>query len=162
MYSKKLKISIFQMAKFLTIWKTVSTTLFSDIKINMRFRLYNKTVKLKSTNKTNIDKFKLKFIKKKKTFYMGKFKKSTATNFTPKQLFNVQANPLKLKSHKKKVSNTTSYTFLKLLDINGELLNTAHFNSLKKRVSLLRKPCKISILKLVILKLKEAINAQDA
>lgn len=127
-YSKKLKINIFQMAKFLAIWKTVNTALFPDIKINTRFQLCNKPVKLKLTNKINVDKFKLKFLKKEKTSYMNKFKKQTVTSFTPKQLFNAQAKNLKLRYYKK-VSNTTAYTFLKLLDINGEILQSScNFN----------------------------------
>lgn len=123
-YSKKLKINIFQIAKFLAIWKTVNTALFSDIKINTRFQLCNKPVKLKVTDKINVDKFKLKFIKKEKPFYMNEFKKHSVTSFTPKQLLNAQAKNLKSRYYKK-ASNTTAYTFLKLLDINGEILQSS-------------------------------------
>ena len=77
------------------------------------------------TNKTNIDKFKLKFIKKEKTFYINKFKKLAVANFTQKQWPIPQAKTSKLKS-RKKVSNTMAHTFLKLLDINGEILKDNH------------------------------------
>lgn len=37
LHSKKLKIHVSQLTKFLTIWKIVKTILFSDIKIETRF-----------------------------------------------------------------------------------------------------------------------------
>ena len=66
MYSKKLKIDVSQMVKFLTVWKIVKTTLFSDVKIETGFSFYNKPSNFILLPSIQYDKFKLvKFIKPK-------------------------------------------------------------------------------------------------
>lgn len=97
-YSKKLKIHVSQLVKFLTVWKSVKTLLFSDIKIKTEFCLHNKLFNFSSLSQTNYDKFILKFSKKviKRLRYLNKINKKTW-------------------------SNTTTQTSLKLFDIHGEM-----------------------------------------
>ena len=96
-HSKKIKIYVSQIAQFLTIWKIVKTTLFSDVKIETKFWLNHETFKDIVPNTTNLHKFKLRLLKKR-------LKNYDVTN--PKKVF----------------SNITTPTFLKLLDMHGEIL----------------------------------------
>nr|YP_010131760.1 ribosomal protein S10 [Thalassiosira profunda]QPZ94128.1 ribosomal protein S10 [Thalassiosira profunda] len=96
-HSKRFKIHVSQITQFLSTWKIVKTTLFSDIKIETKFGVNNKAFKHVLSNKLNSSKFKLRFFKKR-------LKRSKVTN--PSKVF----------------SNATTSTFLKLLDIYGEIL----------------------------------------
>jgi len=97
MYSKKLKIHVFQLVRFLTAWKSVKKILFSDIKIKTEFCFYNKLSNSSLVSRTSYDKFLLKFGKK------AIVKHSPNLN-------------------KKTWSNTTMQTSLKLWDVYGEIL----------------------------------------
>ena len=66
LHSKKLKIHVSQITKFLSTWKITKTRLFSDIKIETKFWLDDKLFKHTLLNKTDFDKFKLKFLRNKK------------------------------------------------------------------------------------------------
>lgn len=107
-YNKQLKIHVSQMAKFLTIWKIVKIKLFSDVKIKTKFLLNTKFFKPALLDKTDYDKFMLKFFQKSELNLL-KFDKLEA---------------LKQSSF----SNKTGYVFLKLLDVHGEIL-LKKFNS---------------------------------
>ena len=105
-HSKKLKIHVSQLTKFLAIWKAVKTTLFSDIKIETSFRLYDKALNSILLSKTSYDKFKLLgFLKPKATY-----------------------------SSHSKLTSTTTCTSLSLLDIRGEILLKNLFLSLDSSV----------------------------
>lgn len=98
-YTKKLKIHVSQITKFLIIWKIVKTTIFSDIKMQSNFWVQNKSLKAIFDNKLDYDKFKLKFVKK------------IPRTFASKNHFK-----------KTKWSSVLVSTSLKLLDAHGEAL----------------------------------------
>lgn len=85
-YTKKIKIHISQINKFLLIWKQIKLAWFADIELKIRFLVYNESLKLTLFDKVNYDKFKTKYLNK--LFY----------------------------------TYTTTYSSLKLLDLNGEIL----------------------------------------
>lgn len=93
-HSKKLKIRVSQITKFLAVWKTVKTTLFPDIQIKSQFRLKNIALNHTLLPEINLDTFRL------------------ATFFKPKVKHLRYAI----------LSSTTINTFLNLLDIRGEIL----------------------------------------
>ena len=63
-YNKQLKIHVSQIAKFLTIWKIVKIKLFPDIKLKKKIWLNNKAFKYTLVDKTDHDRFVLKFCQK--------------------------------------------------------------------------------------------------
>lgn len=65
MYRKKLKIYIYNLAKFLTIWKLIKSKLFFDVKIETKFLLHNKRFKSVLFDRIDSDKFILKFNRNK-------------------------------------------------------------------------------------------------
>ena len=106
--NKKLKIHVSQLTKFLIVWKMIKVTLFSDVKIKIKFLICNRSSKLIVSNKIDYDKFKIKFLKKKKLFYN----------------YNVFLNKVKCIQNNSWVffpSNRTGYVSLKLLDMYGEI-----------------------------------------
>ena len=107
MYCKQLKVHVSQLEKFLFIWKIVKTRLFFDIKIETHFLSNNKLYNYSLLTKTDYDKFIYKFFKKKSCY----LPKACKWNFLNYQ----QKNQLSL-------TNLTGQTFLKLLDIHGEIL----------------------------------------
>ena len=120
-HNKRLKIHVSQITKFLTTWKIVKTTLFSDIKMEIEFWVYNKPFKRIPLNKTDYDKFKLKFLNKKRLYsHENRFSKKTGC----------VAN----RKNRKILSNTIVHTSLKLLDIHGEVLIKDLFKSLDSSV----------------------------
>lgn len=123
LHNKKLKIHASQIIKFLTTWKIVKTTMFSDVKIEIKFWVPNDLLKNTPLTKLNCDKFKLKLLKRGSTFYSKRLSrnptKSTSRYTGLKKLL------LKRQSQRKStvmLSNTTAHIFLKLLDIHGEIL----------------------------------------
>ena len=92
---KKLKIHVSQLMKFLIVWKIIKITLFSDVKIKIKFLIYHRLFKVISSTKIDYDKFRIKFLKKK--------------------IFSCSYNSCFL-------SNSLSYVSLKLLDMYGEIL----------------------------------------
>ena len=105
-YNKQLKIHVSQMAKFLTVWKIVKIKLFPDIKLKKKIWLNNKVFKYTLFDKTDHDRFILKFCQKSKS-------KSNILNRTK-----FETSILKRSSF----SNKTGHVFLKLLDTHGEIL----------------------------------------
>jgi ribosomal protein S10 len=87
-YSKKLKIHVSQITKFLIIWKMIKTTLFSDVKIKIEFLVDTKRFKITPHNKIDYDKFQLKFIKKNKFFW------SNSTAHTSLKLLDIHGEVL--------------------------------------------------------------------
>jgi len=115
-YNKQLKIHVSQVAKFLIIWKIVKIKLFSDIKIKTKFWLDTKFFRPSLFDKTDSDRFILKFFQKN-------------------ELNLLEFDKLKRAALKQSLlSNKTGYVFLKLLDVHGEIL-LKKFNSynLKKK-----------------------------
>jgi len=93
-HSKKLKIRVSQITKFLAIWKTVKTALFPDVQIKTQLHIQNKALSPILLSKINYDKFSaLKF-------------------------FNPRVGHLRYPN----LSGTTVRTSLSLLDIQGEIL----------------------------------------
>ena len=108
MHSKKLKIHISQVTKFLAIWKVVKTTLFLDVKIKTSFWLQDKAFNGFLLSKTNYDKFKL------------------LRFFAPKvEYLNLSYSNL---------SSTTTSTSLNLLDVRGDILLKNLFTCLDSSV----------------------------
>lgn len=63
-HSKKLKIRVSQITKFLAVWKIVKTALFPDIQIKTQLRIQNKSLNPILLSKINYDKFsELRFFK---------------------------------------------------------------------------------------------------
>ncbi len=93
-HSKKLKICVSQITKFLAIWKTVKTNLFPDIQIKTQLRIQNKAFSPILLSKINYDKFSAQ-----------KFFKPKVTHLRYPNL-----------------SRATVQTSLNLLDIRGEIL----------------------------------------
>ncbi len=106
-YTKQLKIHVFQIAKFLTIWKILKIKLFSDVKIKTKFCLYHKQFKPALFCKTDYDRFVLKFFQKNELTFLKLNKLTRAKRLALKQSF---------------FSNKTGAVFLKLLDTHGEIL----------------------------------------
>lgn len=106
-YNKQLKIHVSQIAKFLTIWKIVKIKLFSDIKFKTKFWLNNKPFKPALFDKTDYDRFMLKFCQKSELIYLKFNKLNRTKHVAPNRSF---------------FSNKTGYVFLKLLDTHGEIL----------------------------------------
>jgi len=103
-YNKQLKIHLSQMAKFLVIWKNVKMKLFSDVKIKTKFRLDTKFFRSALLNKTDSDRFVLKFLQKR-------------------GLNELELDKLKRVAFKQPFfSNKTGRAFLKLLDAHGEIM----------------------------------------
>ena len=92
LYSKKLKINVFQLVKFLTAWKLIKTTLFSDVKIETKFCFYNKPFNLILLSQTNVDKFFLKFIQKK-LGYLVYLKKKKIVKYNNERIFEIIRYP---------------------------------------------------------------------
>ena len=120
-HNKRLKIHVSQITKFLTTWKIVKTTLFSDIKMEIEFWVYNKPFKRIPLNKTDYDKFKLKFLNKKRLY-------------SRENRFSKKIGCVDHKKNRKILSNTIVHTSLKLLDIHGEVLIKDLFKSLDSSV----------------------------
>ena len=99
---KKLKIHVSQLIKFLMIWKTIKIALFSDIKIKIKFLMYQRSFKAISSTKIDYDKFRIKFLKKKMLFYYVFYGTKDINDYF--------------------LSNSLPYASLKLLDIYGEIL----------------------------------------
>lgn len=112
-YNKQLKIHVSQMAKFLVIWKIVKIKLFPDIKIKTKFWLNTKLSKPALFDKTDHDRFILKFFQKSKLNLKRFNKLKYIKRVAPKQ---------------PPFSNKTGHVFLKLLDVHGEIL-LKKFNS---------------------------------
>lgn len=94
-YSKQLKIQVYQLHKFLFLWKWVKTKLFLDVKIKLNF-LLNKNLNFHiASKKIDYERF-IALICNKRKF----FKKSKKKVFC--------------------IKSTTRQTFLKLIDIQGE------------------------------------------
>jgi len=106
-YNKQLKIHISQMAKFLVIWKIVKIKLFSDIKIKKKFWLNTKLFKPTLFDKTDYNRFILKFFQKSELNLLKSNKLKHRKRIVPKQSL---------------LSNKTGHVFLKLLDVHGEIL----------------------------------------
>lgn len=64
-HSKQLKIHVSKLNQFLTICKIIKTKLFFDVKIETKFVLSNKLFKYNLFDKTNSDRFLLKFTQNK-------------------------------------------------------------------------------------------------
>lgn len=109
-YNKQLKIHVSQINKFLAIWKIVKIKLFSDVKIKTKFWLNTKSFKPTLFNKTDYDRFILKF-----------FQKCDSKSLKSKKLKRLAPNQYSF-------SNNTGHAFLKLLDVHGEIL-LKKFNS---------------------------------
>ena len=122
LHNKKLKIHTSQIIKFLTTWKIVKMIKFSDVKIETKFWVSNDLLKNTPLTKLNCDKFKLKLLKKGFTFYSKRLSRNP-TKFTRRYTV-LKKFFLKRQGQKKGTvifTNTTAYTFLKLLDIHGEI-----------------------------------------
>nr|YP_010208866.1 ribosomal protein S10 [Skeletonema pseudocostatum]UBA16176.1 ribosomal protein S10 [Skeletonema pseudocostatum] len=103
-YNKQLKIHLSQMAKFLVIWKKVKMKLFSDVKIKTKFWLDTKFFRSALFNKTDSDRFVLKFLQKS-------------------ELNELELDKLKRVAFNQPFfSNKTGRAFLKLLDAHGEVM----------------------------------------
>ena len=94
MHSKKLKIQVSQITKFLGIWKVIKTILFADIKIKTEFLVQNKSFNIISLSKIKYEKFK-----------------------SPK-IYNSSAKHLRYLN----LRSVTTPASLTLLDIRGEIL----------------------------------------
>ena len=66
LYSKKLKVHVTQVTKFLTFWKLIQTVLFSDIKVTTKFWPNKKKINSVLFNTRNSYKLKLDLVKNKK------------------------------------------------------------------------------------------------
>lgn len=109
-YNKQLKIHVSQVAKFLVIWKIIKVKLFSDIKIKTKFWLNTEFLRPPLFNKTDSDRFILKFFQKN-------------------ELNSLELDKLNRVAFKQSsFSNKTGHAFLKLLDVHGEIL-LKKFNS---------------------------------
>ena len=94
MHTKKLKIRVSQISKFLAIWKAVKTRLFPDIKVKTQFCFRNSALDPVLLTRITSDTFRLA------TFFKPEVKCSQSFS-----------SP-----------SPTVHTFLKLLDIQGEIL----------------------------------------
>ena len=108
-HNKRLKVHASQMIKFLTTWKIVKTTKFSDVKVEIGFRVQNDLFKNICLTKLDCDRFKLKFLKKRKHDFCS-------------NRFSSKIERENQRKDRKILSNATAHTFLKLLDIHGEIL----------------------------------------
>lgn len=93
-HSKKLKIRVSQITKFLAVWKIVKTALFPDIQIKTQLRIQNKLLNPILLSKINYDKF------------------------SDLRFFKPRVGHLRYPD----VLSTTVRTSLSLLDIRGEIL----------------------------------------
>ena len=115
LHHKRLKIHASQMIKFLTIWNIIKMRMFLDIKIEIEFWVQKKSLHNTLLTKLDCDRFKQKFYEKRNFIFITK-------------RFNRRLRKTKCfhKKIKKKQSffsfSPTPYTFLKLLDIHGEIL----------------------------------------
>ena len=121
LHNKRLQIHVSQIIKFLTIWKIVKTTMFSDVKIKIEFRVQNNLLKSARLTKLDCDKFQFKFLKRRKL-------NLCSNRFSGKMAGKTQ------KKNKKIISNGTTHTFLKLLDMYGEILMKDFSRSLDSSV----------------------------
>ena len=113
LHCKQLKIHVSQLARFLTVWKSIKITLFSDIRVEIKCRLSDKPLTFCLSNKTDFDNFILKFLTKNAWHRINKVKR----NYLRKKLeLAYCVKP------KKNLSNKIVHTSLKLLDIHGEIL----------------------------------------
>ena len=113
LHCKQLKIHVSQLARFLTIWKSIKITLFSDIRAEIKCRLSDKPLTFCLSNKTDFDNFILKFLTKNVWYRRNKVK----LNYLRKNLELAHC-----RKPKKNLSNKIVHTSLKLLDIYGEIL----------------------------------------
>lgn len=106
-YSKQLKIQVYQLNKFLFIWKWIKTKLFFDVQIKLHFFLNKNWNTRLSSEKMDYERFTSTILNKRKI----------------------------VKKPKKKVLYLTSFTkqtFFKLTDIQGEnLLKKRHSLTVK-------------------------------
>jgi len=86
--SKKLKIHVSQITKFLTIFKMIKTALFTDVKLRIEFLVDKTSFKVTPSNKIDYDKFKLKL--KQKGFFFS----SNATAHTSLKLLDISGEIL--------------------------------------------------------------------
>lgn len=93
-YSKKLKIHVSQITKFLVVWKTVKMTLFPDIKIKTLFCLKNRAFNCILGSKINLDTFKLATFFKPTINHLRCLQLSSATINTSITLFDIRGEIL--------------------------------------------------------------------
>ena len=114
-HSKKLKIRVSQIIKFLTIWKTIEMTLFPDIQIKTQFRIQNKAFSPILLKKINYD-----------TFSAPKFFKPQVKQLSKATFFSnskkIEKKVTYVRHPHPRLSSATIRTSLSLLDIRGEIL----------------------------------------
>lgn len=106
-YCKQLKIQIYQINKFLFIWKWMKTRLFFDIKIKIDFLLNKNLTNNLVFEKTDNERF-IPIALKIKILDRLKIDKRKSSKKSKKKTLNL--------------SNVTKQTLLKLTDIQGEKL----------------------------------------
>ena len=103
LHSTKLKISVSQITKFLSIWKIFNTELFADLKIKTKFVFNKKPAQSFILFNITSEKFQTIFYKKRLKYF---------------------------NENTKNLSQLFSHTALFLLDIQGEIMLKNYFQSL--------------------------------
>ena len=114
-HSKKLKIRVPQITKFLVLWKTIEMTLFPDIQIKTQFRIQNRVKRSILLSKIDYDKFSAP------KFFKSQVKWSRKINFFSSQK-KIEKKLICVSRPHSRLSNAIIHTSLSLLDIRGEIL----------------------------------------
>lgn len=111
-YNKKLKVQVYQLNKFLCIWKWIKTKLFFDITITTCFLLKHSATAKFTYEKTDYERFVVPMLK---TPSIGVFRVNTQNILKTYKTTTIY------------LPNETKQTLLKLIDIQGEKLLTKRF-----------------------------------